>query len=95
MEWRFALTSFAIKVVIFWVAQLVVCELDPKRLVCGFVEKGFLPCLITKVIVAASHAVGAAVLLTLVVPDMPADVIVNDVQEEMQNLSGLPSTGES
>ena len=47
VEWRFALTSFAIKVVIFWVAQLVVCELDPKRLVCGFVEKGFLPCLIT------------------------------------------------
>ena len=47
VEWRFALTSFVIKVVIFWVAQLVVCELDPKRLVCGFVEKGFLPCLIT------------------------------------------------
>ena len=50
---------------------------------------------LTKAIVAASHAVGAAVLLTLVVPDMPADVIVNYVQEEMQNLSGLPSTGES
>ena len=50
---------------------------------------------LTKAIVAASHAVGAAVLLTLVVPDMPADVIVNDVQEEMQNLSGIPSTGES
>ena len=50
---------------------------------------------LTKAIVAASHAVGAAILLTLVVPDMPADVIVNDVQEEMQNLSGLPSTGES
>ena len=50
---------------------------------------------LTKAIVAASHAVGAAVLLTLVVPDMPADVIVNDVQVEMQNLSGIPSTGES
>ena len=50
---------------------------------------------LTKTLIAASHAVGAAVLLTLVVPDMPADVIVNDVQEEMQNLSGLPSTGES
>ena len=50
---------------------------------------------LTKAIVAASHAVGAAVLLTLVVPNMPANVIVNDVQEEMQNLSGLPSTGES
>ena len=50
---------------------------------------------LTKAIVAASHAVGAAVLLTLVVPNMPANVIVNDVQEEMQNLSGIPSTGES
>jgi len=28
-------------------AQLVVCVLDPRRLVCGFVEKGFLPCLIS------------------------------------------------
>ena len=46
-ERRFALTSFAIKVAIFWMAQLVVCVMDPRRLVCGFVEKGFLPCLIS------------------------------------------------
>ena len=46
---------------------------------------------LTKAIVAASHAVGAAVLLTLVVPDMPADVIVNDVQEEVQHSSSLGS----
>ena len=46
-ERHFAFTSFAIKVVIFWIAQLVVCVLDPRRLVCGFVEKGFLPCLVS------------------------------------------------
>ena len=46
-EWRFALTSFSVKVAIFWLAQLVVCEWDPERRVCDVVEKGFLPCLIT------------------------------------------------
>ena len=46
-EKRFALTSFVVKVAIFWIAQLVVCELDPRRLVCGVVERGFLPCLIS------------------------------------------------
>ena len=46
-EKRFALTAFAVKVAIFWIAQLVVCELDPRRLVCGVVEKGFLTCLIS------------------------------------------------
>ena len=46
-ERRFALTSFAVKVAIFWLAQLVVSVLDPRRLVCGVMEKGFLPCLIS------------------------------------------------
>ena len=46
-ERRFALTSFAVKAAIFWIAQLVICVLDPRRLVCGFLEKGFLPCLIS------------------------------------------------
>ena len=46
-EKRFALTAFAVKVAIFWIAQLVVCELDPRRLVCGVVERGFLTCLIS------------------------------------------------
>ena len=46
-EGRFALTSFAVKVAVFWAAQLVVCVLDPRRLVCAVVEKGFLPCLIS------------------------------------------------
>jgi len=46
-ERRFALTSFAVKVAVFWAAHLVVCVLDPRRLVCGVVERGFLPCLIS------------------------------------------------
>ena len=46
-ERRFALTSFAVKATSFWIAQLVVCVLDPRRLVCGVVEKGFVPCLIS------------------------------------------------
>ena len=46
-ERRYALTSFAVKAAIFWIAQLVICVFDPRRLVCGFVEKGFLPCLIS------------------------------------------------
>ena len=46
-ERRFALTSFAVKATIFWIAQLVVCVLDSRRLVCGVVEKGFVPCLIS------------------------------------------------
>ena len=46
-EKRFALTSFGVKVAIFWLAQLVVCVLDPRRLVCGVVEKGFVLCLIS------------------------------------------------
>ncbi|WP_255446249.1 hypothetical protein [Synechococcus sp. RS9902] len=32
---------------IFWAAQLGVCVLDPRRLVCGVVERGFQPCLIS------------------------------------------------
>ena len=49
----------------------------------------------TKTLIAASHAVGASLLLTLVVPEIPADVIGNDVQEKIQNSSGLPRLGET
>ena len=35
------------KVAIFWIAQLVVCVFHPRRLVCGVVERGFLPCLMS------------------------------------------------
>ena len=44
----------------------------------------------TKTLIAASHAIGAAVMLSLVVPEVPADVFVNDVQMEVKYASGLP-----
>ena len=46
-EWRFALTSFAAKVGLFWLSELVICQWDQERWVCNVVEKGFIPCLIT------------------------------------------------
>jgi len=46
-EWSFALRSLAVKVAVFGLAELVLCEWDPERRVCDVVEKGFLSCLIT------------------------------------------------
>ena len=46
-EWRFALRSFAAKVVLFWLSELVICQWDLERWVCNVVGKGFIPCLIT------------------------------------------------
>ena len=46
-EWRFALTSFAVKVALFWPLELVLCEWAPERQICHLAGKGFLPCLIT------------------------------------------------
>ena len=46
-EWRFALTSFAAKVALFWLLELAFCKWAPERQICHLVEKGFLPCLIT------------------------------------------------
>ena len=46
-EWRFALMSFAVKVALFWLLELVLCEWAPERQICHLVEKLFLPCLIT------------------------------------------------
>ena len=46
-EWRFALTSFAAKVGLFWLSELVICQWDQERWVCNVVGKGFIPCLIT------------------------------------------------
>ena len=43
----------------------------------------------TKTLIAASHAIGAAVMLSLVVPDVPANVVVKDVQTEVKYSSGL------
>ena len=46
-EWRFALTSFAVKVALFWLLELAFCKWAPERQFCHLVEKGFLPYLIT------------------------------------------------
>ena len=46
-EWRFALTSFAVKAALFWLLELAFCKWAPQRQICHLVAKGFLPCLIT------------------------------------------------
>ena len=32
---------------IYWFAELVVCQLDGSRLICKFIGKGFLPCVVS------------------------------------------------
>ena len=39
-EWRFALTSFAVKVALFWLLELAFCKWAPERQICHLVEKG-------------------------------------------------------
>ena len=34
-EWRFALASFAAKVGLFWLSELVICQWDQERWVCN------------------------------------------------------------
>ena len=46
-KWRFALTSFAVKVALFWLLELAFCKWAPERQICHLVAKGFLPWLIT------------------------------------------------
>ena len=38
-EWRFALTSFAVKVALFWLLELAFCKWAPERQICHLVEK--------------------------------------------------------
>ncbi|MDC0277647.1 hypothetical protein OAK87_01585 [bacterium] len=42
-----SLKGFLIKISIYWFAELVVCQLDASRLICKFISKGFLPCVIS------------------------------------------------
>jgi len=42
--------SFLIKIAIYWFAELIVCQLDGSRLICKFIGKGFLPCVVSFVI---------------------------------------------
>ena len=44
-EWRVAVLSFLIKIALFWLAELVICELDYGRMICRLVARGFWPCL--------------------------------------------------
>ena len=46
---------------------------------------------LSKTLIAATHAVGAAALLVLVVTDKPADVLINEERAEMKALSTLYS----
>ena len=45
-EARFAAKSFGVKVVLFWLFELLICNLDQERVFCGVVGKGFVPCLL-------------------------------------------------
>ena len=46
-EARFATKSFGVKVVLFWLFELLICNLDQERAVCDVVGKGFVPCLLS------------------------------------------------
>jgi hypothetical protein len=46
-EARFAAKSFGVKVVLFWLFELLICNLDQETVFCGVVGKGFVPCLLS------------------------------------------------
>jgi len=46
-ELRVAAIGFTFKLILFWVAQELICEIDAGRRICGLVERGFVPCLIS------------------------------------------------
>lgn len=46
-ESRFATNSFGAKVVLFWLFELLICNLDQERAFCAVVGKGFVPCLLS------------------------------------------------
>ena len=46
-ESQFAVRSFSVKVVLFWLFELLICNLDQERVFCGVVGKGFVPCLLS------------------------------------------------
>ena len=46
-----AVKSFLIKIAIDWFAELVVCWPDGSRLICKFIGKGFLPCVVSFAII--------------------------------------------
>ena len=46
-ESRFATNSFGVKVALFWLFELLICNLDQERAFCAVVGKGFVPCLLS------------------------------------------------
>jgi len=46
-ESRFATNSFGVKVALFWLFELLICNLDRERAFCAVVGKGFVPCLLS------------------------------------------------
>lgn len=46
-ESRFATNSFVVKVALFWLFELLICNLDQERAFCAVVGKGFVPCLLS------------------------------------------------
>ena len=42
-----SINSFLIKIGIYWIAELAVCQLDRSRLICKLIGKGFLPCVVS------------------------------------------------
>jgi len=46
-EARFAATSFIAKAGLFWLFELLICNLDQQRAICAVVGKGFVPCLLS------------------------------------------------
>ena len=45
-ELRFALKGFVLKVILFFVIEFLVCQLDDSRAACRLVERGFFPSLV-------------------------------------------------
>ena len=46
-EARFAATSFGAKVVLFWLFELLICNLDQERAFCAVVGRGSIPCVLS------------------------------------------------
>ena len=46
-EAHFATKAFGVKVALFWLFELLICNLDQERAFCAVVGKGFVPCLLS------------------------------------------------
>ena len=45
-ELRFAIKGFALMVILFFVIEFLICQLDDSRAACRLVERGFFPSLV-------------------------------------------------